>query len=370
MKNKRIVFYVLNLLMFICLTTIAQEFPADSVNGTQELHVVIKNDGTEYIGKILKDDGREMLIQTMTIGKIYILKEDITTIKLVSDQDNEIKYGQYWNEGPFTTRYSFTTNALPIKKGENYAMVHLWGPEVHFAVSDNFSVGMISTWIGSPLGMAFKYTKKTKNEKINFALGTIIGYSGYLMNGAGYGGIHWATLTYGDREQNVSISAGYLYYNQRNVLSANNGTYTSTDGGFTYVAQNGTEYSSYNAWHTEGKGNVQHAPSISIGGISKVGARASIIFDAMVFAGTREVVSEDEIFTEGNFTNNNYVPAKYEYTVSRKNVTYASFYIMPGMRFQKTETKAFQICLSGLFNIEDGRVTSFPLPMLSWFRKF
>jgi hypothetical protein len=39
---------------------------------------------------------------------------------------------------------------------------------------------------------------------------------------------------------------------------------------------------------------------------------------------------------------------------------------MPGMRFQRSESKAFQISLAGV--ITDGM--SFPLPMASWFYKF
>jgi hypothetical protein len=40
--------------------------------------------------------------------------------------------------------------------------------------------------------------------------------------------------------------------------------------------------------------------------------------------------------------------------------------IMPGMLFQKTEEKAFQISLAGVISQEQ----SFPLPMASWFYKF
>lgn len=37
--------------------------------------------------------------------------------------------------------------------------------------------------------------------------------------------------------------------------------------------------------------------------------------------------------------------------------------IMPGMRFQRTENKAFQISLAGVITAK----RSFPLPMASWF---
>ena len=335
-------------------------FKSEAPEGeTQKLHVIIKNDGTEYIGVLLKDDGREVLIQTDNMGKLYIPKWDIKSMKLVSDAENEIKYGDYWADGPFTTRYSFTTNALPIKKGESYAMLHLFGPEVHFALLDNFSMGLMTTWIGAPLGLALKYSIKTKNEKVNFGLGTILGSASYLNNGVGYGGLHWATLTYGTREQNISVSAGYMYINLGRDDVAKNGTYTSIDSGATYVSQEGTIYDSYEAWHNI-KPGIQNAPSFSIAAISKVGAKASIIFDAMVFIGKTEIVSEERDRT----------PAKEIYTVSSKSAAFTTVFMMPGMRFQKTEKKAFQISLAGWFDNTDGELTSFPMPMVSWFYKF
>ena len=44
--------------------------------------------------------------------------------------------------------------------------------------------------------------------------------------------------------------------------------------------------------------------------------------------------------------------------------------LMPGMRFQKSEDKAFQISLTGVIGSTDGERYSFPIPMCSWFYKF
>ena len=46
-----------------------------------------------------------------------------------------------------------------------------------------------------------------------------------------------------------------------------------------------------------------------------------------------------------------------------------NFVFMPGMRFQKSETKAFQISLAGIIGYADD-LYSFPVPMCSWFYKF
>ena len=115
-------------------------------------YLVTRHDGIEYRGEILSDDNREILMNTKTVGKIYIPKFEISTIHEIVEE-RSVGY-TYQAEGPFTTRYSFTTNAHPIKKGENYGMLNIYGPEFHLAVSDRLNVGLMSTWIASPIVLA------------------------------------------------------------------------------------------------------------------------------------------------------------------------------------------------------------------------
>ena len=61
------------------------------------------------------------------------------------------KNGEFRASGPFTTRYYFTNNALPIKKNENYALVHIYGPEVPFSVGNKTSLGLMASWIARAL---------------------------------------------------------------------------------------------------------------------------------------------------------------------------------------------------------------------------
>jgi hypothetical protein len=149
--------------------TFAQQ-PANDHDTTKFL--IVHNNGIEYIGEILSDDGREILLKTAQLGNIYIPKSDVKSITKV-DMQNDYKAGEFLGQGVFTTRYQFTTNAFPIQKGDNYAMVNLYGPEVHLSVAQNFSVGVMATWIASPIALAFKYTIPTQNPKLNFGLGTL-----------------------------------------------------------------------------------------------------------------------------------------------------------------------------------------------------
>ena len=303
-----------------------------------QLYRVVKNNNTEYVCTILSDDGREVLIHTDKLGNIYIPKSEILSIEKIQDTKSIVR-GEYYEAGPFTTRYAFTTNALPMKQGANYAMVNLYGPEAHFALSNRFSIGVMSTWIASPFVVALKYSFKTKNEKVNYSLGTLLGTSSYINSFRGFGGLHFGNVTFGDAKKNLTLAAGYAYISSGSKLD----NYTTTVG--------------YKSPKT-------HGPIFSIAGITKVGVKASFIFDSMI-----GVFDYNESTYNTNYINNTYT---YTYAPART----VAMFLMPGMRFQRTENRAFQISLAGvsLFRIkgnatDDNSGTS-PLPMCSWFYKF
>ena len=47
-----------------------------------------------------------------------------------------------------------------------------------------------------------------------------------------------------------------------------------------------------------------------------------------------------------------------------------ALFLMPGMRFQTKENKAFQVSLAGVAVFDHGENNSFPIPMCTWFYKF
>jgi len=321
----------------------------DSINNKSQLYIVIKNNNTEYVCQILSDDGREVLIYTERLGKIYIQKSEINSIEKINDTSSIVR-GQYYDAGPFTTRYAFTTNALPMKKGSNYAIINLYGPEAHFALSNRFSVGVMSTWIASPFVVALKYSIQTKNDKVNFSLGTLMGSTSYINSFRGYGGLHFGNVTFGDAKRNLTLAAGYAYFNSGETI--NNDNYTTTIG-----------YQSPKS----------HAPIFSIAGITKVGAKASFIFDSMIGVFDFNNGASTSIYTNNpDFTTT--TTTTYTYTSARS----VAMFLMPGMRFQSTENRAFQISLAGISvfrvsggaNGSDSTPTTFPFPMCTWFFKF
>ena len=151
------------ILLFLAFQ-ISSQTSIDSEEKKENLVLIIKNSGGEYIGEIVSDDGREILLITKTIGKIYINKSEISSISKVDENVKSNKNGEFRASGPFTTRYYFTNNALPIKKNENYALVHIYGPEVHFSVGNKTSLAVMASWIASPIGLVLKQQIYSKNK--------------------------------------------------------------------------------------------------------------------------------------------------------------------------------------------------------------
>jgi hypothetical protein len=383
--NKHLTLLLLLFSMFSGQQALAQETEPTDTN----LYLVQKTDGAEFYGYILKDDGREILLKTLNIGNIYINKSDIASIK-VTDKNVKIidgsgVYTEFRDQGPFTTRYYFTTNAFPIEEKENYAMIHLWGPEVHFGVTKKFSIGVMASWIASPIGVAAKYNLVSK-EDFGLAAGTIVGSSGYLLNAQGFFGLHWLTASKGDRMRNISISAGYSYANLADA--------SMLGDRYNIPYQQNTPYRAYSAINqklVEQYGPDEYfyqgtvgAAVIGLGGIAPIGKKASFIFDAMGFIGQRPSMEYTDVtvnvwYEDWNADTRLYEDINADFTagVGRPSgrTPFVNVVLMPGMRFTQSYDKAFQIALAGLIRTEKvgdswSRPQTWPVPMISWLRKF
>ena len=400
-SNSKILFVLF--ILGISVSPIQAQNTSSEVQDTvkKEFYVIKKSDGAEYVGEVISDDGREVLVLTKSIGKIFIIKSDIVSMtRIDASKLSQSSYGLYEDfriEGPYTTRYFFTTNALPIKKKENYMMIGLQGPEVHFAVNDNLSLGVMATWIASPIALAAKYSFESKSEsKTHFALGTIMASSGYLLQAQGFGGIHWATVTQGDRKSNVSFSAGYayakLYKDNSNYIGRKYyAQYPVIDGDYYY--SNGLESSVDNELRNKGVDYYQqiYSPNkargsavLGISGITPIGQKASFIFDALAFLGTQygleyvnsivypDVQYKYRLYSNGTYTDVNATDdiTVDEYKTAKIGIK-PTVIIMPAIRFNRSYNKAFQVALAGVIAKNNwGEIISFPVPTVSWLRQF
>lgn len=344
-----------------CIVLFATQERASAQNPTDNskpLYIIIKSNGVEYIGYLLQDDGREVLIETQKLGKVYIPKADIKEMRPLNEEQ-ELIDDEFKPNNPFSTRYSFTTNALPVKKGENYYMLNLYGPEFHFAVSNRFNIGVMSTWLGSPIGVAVKYTIPTQNEKINYSIGSILATSGYIMNFSRFGGLHFANVTFGDREKNLTLAGGLLHWQGGSFELAMPGVYDNN--------------SAYNFSYENVKNPPLVGPMFSVAGFVRIGKKASFVFDSMLGVFNRFIpTNRFENYYDPNFSSS--FPAGIRINrIAEKRETIA-FFLMPGMRVNRTENSAFQFSLAGVSVKQtiDGQADafSFPMPLCSWFYTF
>jgi len=346
MKNVICLFAIL-LFLFSAKLSVAQITPIDSIVFVK----IEKFNGVTYTGKIISDDGRELLLETINIGRIFISKSEIKTIS-----EEKIRGKTTINESAtyfaFNTRYAFTNNALPIKKGDHYASISWYGPEIHFAVSKGLSIGVISTWLAVPVVLAVKYTIPSENEKLHFSLGSLLGSSSYANNFKGVGGLQWVTGTYGNTINNFSISMGYGYLKGGGMIDiAMPGTYTSPN---------------FPLYVTE-ESPLRASPVISFAGIIKVSKKASLFFDSMISLSRQQ---KNFISNYGGYDPQTGKESPFVTKVSDENLWTSAFILMPGMRFQTKENQSFQVSLAGVSVLDKYEQESFPFPLINWYFKF
>lgn len=76
-------------------------------------------------------------------------------------------------------------------------MLAWYGGEAHFAVSDNLSVGIMTTWAAIPVIGSVKYSINI-GENLNLGLGTLLG-SGSWAQPSAFGFLGYGSLTVGNR---------------------------------------------------------------------------------------------------------------------------------------------------------------------------
>lgn len=282
--------FSISFLLFTGATVSAQTDTTEFVKS--KMYVVTTMNGATFVGNIITDNSKEIVIKTKDRGEVSIPKYEVKSMK-------ELVEGELSDDGVFigtpmfATRYFLTTNALPMKKGDNYIQLNWWGPEFHFGVGEKFGIGIMTSWGGVPIVGAAKYTINL-GEKSNLGLGTLIGTGSWAMPEF-FGALPFAALTFGDERRNINFSGGYGYVN------------AGFGGGGTAL--------------------------LSVGGAARMGNKANFVFDSFI--------------------------------IPESNSTSTMAIIIPGMRFQTEEGKAFQWGFGGIF--ADGRIL--PFPFLTWFRK-
>ncbi|OIQ36197.1 MAG: hypothetical protein BM555_03235 [Crocinitomix sp. MedPE-SWsnd] len=204
---------------------------------TAKIVVVTKQDGGKYTGVLLSDDGREVLIDSKEVGKIYIPKHLIKTIKtleeaqqddLLTDKKEEIEIkeeeieedpfddGEFGYDNFTSTKYIQSDNAMPLRPGEAFLKFMPIGLEVQVPLKTNWSIGALSTYVGAPLVVKSKISFpvfKSSYFSLDAAYGSMM-FGGLFDSGITEGGGYFnAGFTFGDRSNNFTakIGAGLIH---------------------------------------------------------------------------------------------------------------------------------------------------------------
>jgi hypothetical protein len=301
--------YCLPVLFFISgFKLTAQTIDTTKFNSST-LFIVIKNDGTEFVGNILKLDARELLINSVKLGMVYIPKHEISTIKEI--KPGEFKNGVYFSEEVFATMYFINTNALPLAKNENFVQWNLFGPNFQFSAAKNFGVGMMTSWVGIPVIANIRYSIPL-SDKLNVGLGAIAGTGSWAFSKAGIV-MPFASLTVGTRRSNISFGYGYGQL-----------------------------------WNRSGMGSGRSLLTIAV--LKKITQKISLVFDSFIIPpGTDYLTST----TNGGVIANN-----------RPGLSL----ICPGFRWQRHVNSTMQFGFMGI--VYNQKSVPVPVPMVQWFRKF
>jgi len=302
MKIKQILLATFLVLISLITADKAQAQVSNTID-SNKVYVIIKNDGSEFIGKIISSDMREVVMESQKLGAIAIPKHEIKEMKLLKNGDIGLS-GSFVPNEPFATRYFITTNGLPIAKGESYITYNWFGPDIQYGLADNLGVGVITSWIGSPIIFTTKYSFEV-SKNVNAAVGFLLGTSGWVGN-LGFA-VPYGSFTLGDRKSNLTASLGYG-----------------------------------SIWGIDANGG---RAIVSIAGMRKVSKSISLVFDSFILPATTPVVN-----VYGTYNRDQ------------------GGLIIPGVRFQTSETGAFQFGFAG--SLSESGIGNFGLPYLQWFRKF
>jgi hypothetical protein len=332
---------ILILAVVLCFTGMLQAQTASDT--TSVLHKVIKQNGVAFVGKILSQDAREVLLETKEVGLVYIPKHEIKEILPIISSERAV------TGGLFSTRYFLTTNGFSIKKGDNYVQWNLFGPDFQFGIADNFGVGIMTSWVGMPIIGTAKYSVKL-GKNVCGGLGFLGGTGSWAFPQYGLV-LPFGFLTFGDRMNNLNVSAGY------------GGLFTENTE-YTY-----TITSSNNEWETNGYTSTQNTyndaegrPLFSVAGMFRLNSKFSFVFDSFIMVGGRDRTVQNLVTNWDENTKRTTYSIEDQIIKSKPLIVLA-----PGLRFQATENSSFQFGFTGVH--VDGEFVPVPIPMVQWFRK-
>ncbi len=215
MKILSSLFPVIFLFSFTAFTqsdTISDLF---KISPTDSVYVEIETSrGNVYSGLIVNTNPKYIELETEPMVILRIPRLKIMDYEILDEE--KLKGGDFYFENSHATRYFYGPNGYGLKKGTGYYQ-NLWVMfnQVSYGFSDYFSLGtgliplFLFAGTPTPVWITPKFSIPLKKDKFNLGAGalaaTVIG-----ENQASFG-IAYGTLTYGSKNRNGTLGAGWTY---------------------------------------------------------------------------------------------------------------------------------------------------------------
>lgn len=339
MKNIKQIVFCLLIIAFTANISFAQ----DVKDKGKITHKIIKQNGASFIGEIISRDAHEILLKTDDIGLVFIPKHEIREIIEIEEGGHAV------SGGLFSTRYFLTTNGFAINKGDNYIQWNLFGPDFQFGVADNFTMGVMTSWVGMPIIGTTKYSMQLA-EKLYGGVGFLGGTGSWAFPEYGLL-LPFGFISTGTPINNLNFTAGYAtLFAEREEYS-----YTLNNEGNEY-STNGYDYNYETTTYSEGRF------LFSIAGMFRINEKFSFVFDSFFMVRGKNRMRQELRDTYDNNTN------KYTYyIVDEERESLPLLVLAPGLRFQANESSSFQFGFTGIH--ADGEFLPVPIPMVQWFKR-
>ena len=202
--------YKKSLLQFLCLFLLVTVIGLRAQN-QQDFYKIVTVQKQTYVGELISEDDKSVTLRTESLSRLTIDRVNIKSIEKINP--DRIKNGVYWFENPQSTRYFFSPNAIGLGKGRGYYQ-NTWVlfNNVNYGISDNFSIGggLIPLFLfgttETPVWLLPKVSVPVVAEKFYVGGGAMIG--GIVGTDTEALGILYGVGTYGNRDNNLSISLG------------------------------------------------------------------------------------------------------------------------------------------------------------------
>jgi small nuclear ribonucleoprotein (snRNP)-like protein len=214
MKN-----HICKLATIICLCCLSTWVYSQDTTNYEKFAGKIVNiktkEGKEFSGRVLELDKTNIGILLDNKEMLILPISEIATI----DFDKKIGSGNLASHETYATRYVITPSYLRMEKGDNYGRFAIWGAELEFAMSKRFTLGMMMTWLGSPMAINGKIAFPV-SEKVHLGFGCLLGWGGLLFP-SGLTALPFGGITFGDARSNFTLTGGYGISSFLDAMNAN-----------------------------------------------------------------------------------------------------------------------------------------------------